>query len=101
MLKKIFITGLTVLIPLVITIYVIGGLFYFADGILGQRINEYVYSNIGYQIPGLGILIVILLIFALGLLIHLSKIKFFRWMRKGVLGLFFSNFKFIFCLWFF
>lgn len=90
MLKKIFITGLTVLIPLVITIYVIVGLFYFADGILGQRINQYIYDNIGYQIPGIGILIIILLIFALGILIHLSKIKFFHWIGKATLGLFFK-----------
>ena len=36
MLKKIFITGLAAVIPLAITIYVISGLFYFADEVIGK-----------------------------------------------------------------
>ena len=49
MLKRIFITGLTAIIPLVITIYVVVGLFYFADGILGKFINKYFVQYIGYE----------------------------------------------------
>ncbi|MFH1503880.1 MAG: hypothetical protein ABIH08_00595, partial [Candidatus Omnitrophota bacterium] len=63
MIKKIFITGLTAIIPLLITVYVIGGLFYFADGILGQLINKFIFQYLGYKIPGLGIVIVIAIIF--------------------------------------
>jgi len=88
-LKKIFISGLTATIPLVITAYVIGGLFHFADGILGQRINKFFYKYIGYEIPGLGIVIAILVIFILGLLIRLSRIRFFRWTQTLFIGLFF------------
>ena len=65
------------------------GLFHFADGILGRRINKFFYTYIGYEIPGLGILIIILVIFVLGLLIRLSRIKFFRWTQTLFLGLLF------------
>lgn len=81
MIKRIFITGLTAIIPLLITIYVIGGLFYFADGILGEFINKYVYRYLGYEIPGLGIVIVILIILLLGALIHLSSMRLFKWVE--------------------
>ncbi len=77
MLKKIFITGLTAIIPLVITIYVVYGLFHFADGILGKYINDFLYDSVGSQVPGLGILIAVLLIFFLGLLLRLSRMKIF------------------------
>lgn len=85
MIKKIFITGLTAVIPLVITIYVVYGLFHFADGILGKHINEFFYAYIGYKVPGLGILIAVLLIFFLGLILRLSRMKIFRWAERLVL----------------
>ena len=88
-LKKVFIKGLTAIIPLVITVYVIVGLFHFADGILGRRINKFFYEYVGYEIPGLGIVITILVIFVLGAFIQLSRIKFFRWMETLFLGIFF------------
>ena len=82
MLKRIFITGLTAIIPLVITIYVVVGLFYFADGILGKFINKYFDQYIGYEIPGLGIVLAILIIFLLGLIISLTRMKLFRWVEN-------------------
>jgi uncharacterized membrane protein len=75
MLRKIFITGLAATIPIVITVYVIVGLFRFADGILGKVINEYLYQYLGYRLPGLGIIISILLIFLVGLILKLSRMK--------------------------
>jgi len=82
MIKKIFITGLAAVIPLVITIYVVYGLFHFADEILGKYINEFFYEYIGYEVPGLGILIAVLLIFFLGLVLRLSRMKIFRWAER-------------------
>ncbi len=82
MIKRIFVTGLTAVIPLVITVYVIYGLFHFADGILGKHINEFFYEYIGYEVPGLGIVIAILLIFCLGLILRLSRMKIFRWTER-------------------
>ena len=81
MLKRIFVTGLAAIIPLGITIYVIGGLFYFADGIAGERINRFFEQYIGYKIPGLGILIVILLIFCLGMILRFSQMRVFKWIE--------------------
>jgi len=82
MIKRIFITGLAAPIPLVITVYVIYGLFRFADGILGRIINKFLQQYLGYQIPGLGIAIALLIIFLLGSLIHLSRMKLFKWLEK-------------------
>lgn len=89
MLKRIFITGLTAIIPLMITIYVVIGLFHFADGFLGKPFNKFLSQYIGYKIPGLGIVIAILIIFLLGVFIHLSRMRFFRWFSKWVGKLFF------------
>lgn len=80
-LKKIFLTGLAAIIPVIITIYVIASLFYFADGFLGKFINEILKKHIGLQIPGLGLIIVLLIVFTLGLLIHLSRMRLFKWIE--------------------
>ncbi|MFH1503875.1 MAG: DUF502 domain-containing protein, partial [Candidatus Omnitrophota bacterium] len=69
-----------------ITVYVIGVLFYFADGILVEFINKFLYQYMGYKITGLGIVIVILIVFLLGILIHLSSMRLFKWIE----GLFFK-----------
>ena len=82
MLKKVFITGLAAIIPLAITIYVISGLFYFADGVIGKHINRFLDQYIGYRIPGLGFLIVILFIFFLGVALNLTRMKIFRWVER-------------------
>jgi len=89
MLKRLFITGLAALIPLVITIYVIIGLFNFADGVLGKPINKFIHKYVGHEIPGIGILLVIIIIFMIGILIHLSRMKVFRWLTRGVRNAFF------------
>ncbi|MCK5491804.1 MAG: DUF502 domain-containing protein, partial [Candidatus Omnitrophica bacterium] len=81
MIKKIFVTGLTAIIPLVLTCYLIAGLFHFADGILGKFINKFLSKYIGYQIPGLGILIAVLIIFFVGALIRISRMKVHKWME--------------------
>ncbi|MBD3263594.1 MAG: DUF502 domain-containing protein [Candidatus Omnitrophica bacterium] len=81
-LKRIFVTGLAAIVPLGITIYVIGGLFYFADGILGRLINKFLYRYLGYTVPGLGIVIAVLIIFLAGMLIRLSRMRLFRWIER-------------------
>jgi uncharacterized membrane protein len=80
--KRIFITGLAAIIPIVITIYVIIGLFVFADGILGKFINKFLKDYIGLQVPGLGIIITILIVFVVGLLIRISRMRLFKFMER-------------------
>ena len=53
-LRRYFITGLLVVLPLFITLYVISIIFRFVDGIFGGLINSYLKSNFGFFIPGIG-----------------------------------------------
>jgi len=82
MVKKIFITGLAAIVPIVITVYVIIGLFTFADTILGRFFNKILQSYTGYKIPGIGIIITILIVFIVGVLIRLSRDRLFRLLEK-------------------
>jgi len=67
-LRKYFITGLVVVVPVFLTVYVSVVLFRFADNILGRFLNVYFKNNLGFYIPGLGILIFLLLILLAGFL---------------------------------
>ncbi len=80
--KSIFLSGLTAVIPVVITIYVIVGLFQFADGMLGTHINRYLESYLNYTIPGIGIILSLLIILFLGVLLRLSRNKLRRFMES-------------------
>lgn len=79
--RRIFLTGLAAIIPFVITIYVIVGLFHFADNILGVYINSYLERHVGYGVPGIGIILTLLTIFLLGGIIRLSRMRFHRWVE--------------------
>ena len=85
MIKRLFFTGLTVLIPIVITVYVMVGLFRFADGILGKYINHYVYLHFGYTVPGLGLIFSILIIFLVGIFGSFLRLRLFKNLEKTVL----------------
>lgn len=61
--RKYFVTGLLVLLPLVITGYVLYFAFKLVDGILSSLI----FYVTGYPIPGLGFLIIVVLVFLAGL----------------------------------
>ncbi|MBN2119648.1 MAG: DUF502 domain-containing protein [Candidatus Omnitrophica bacterium] len=78
MLRRWFLTGLAVLIPIVITIYVIVGLFQFTDGILGKYINRYVYLYFGYTVPGLGIIFSLVIIFLVGAFASFLRFRIFK-----------------------
>jgi uncharacterized membrane protein len=59
-------TGIALILPIVITVYILVGLFRFTDGLLGRYINYYFRSNFGYTIPGLGLLLFLLIILTVG-----------------------------------
>ena len=88
MFKRIFIAGLTLTVALTITGYVIVGLFHFTDGFLGKPINALVYKYLGQTIPGLGIVLGILIIFIMGALVQLSRMRIFRWFYRWLAGVF-------------
>jgi uncharacterized membrane protein len=77
-LGKIFISGFFTLLPVIITIWILTVLFSFADGILGSYVKELT----GRSIPGIGIIIILVASFLVGLIsnyflgkefIHLSE----------------------------
>ncbi len=67
-LRKYFITGLAVVVPVIFTVYVLIVLFRFTDNILGRFLNVYFRNTLGFNIPGLGVLIFLLLILSVGFL---------------------------------
>lgn len=65
-LKRYFFTGLIVIIPLFLTAWLIIFVFRFFDGILGGFVNAILKKTIGYYVPGLGLVVSVLIILAVG-----------------------------------
>lgn len=61
-LRRRLIAGLIVIAPLGVTVYILYVLFTTLDGILGRSL----YERIGYSIPGLGLVLLIFLLVAVG-----------------------------------
>ena len=62
--KKVFFAGLVVVVPIIITAFALFWFFRFLDGVLSPMI----FQVIGMEIPGLGILTEIVIIFLVGIL---------------------------------
>lgn len=82
-LKAKFITGLFVVIPLGITVFILKFLFNFADGILGSYLDS-IFSgyilNREYHVPGLGILTGAVVIYLSGVLAtNVMGTRMLRW----------------------
>ena len=70
-LRRYFVTGLATLFPVTVTIWLLVQIFLFTDGLLGR--------SLGIQIPGLGLLVTLLVIFAVGILsVHFFGRVLFR-----------------------
>lgn len=68
-LKKIFLTGLAVMVPIGLTIYILIFLIGIMDGLFTIIPRQYhPAALIGFHIPGLGIMVMIVLIFICGLM---------------------------------
>lgn len=65
-LRRYFISGLIVFLPLALTIYVFIGALNFFDGLLGKYLQPYFYENFGFYFRGVGILVGIYLIILCG-----------------------------------
>jgi uncharacterized membrane protein len=66
--KRHFITGLVVIIPLFLTVYLFVVIFKFFDGLLGGFLNNYLKAEFGFYIPGLGLFLSLLIILLTGVL---------------------------------
>lgn len=64
--RKYFLTGLLVVLPALVTLYLFISLFSFFDNIIGRYISRITLHYLGYKIPGLGLLLFIALIFGTG-----------------------------------
>ena len=60
--RRRLIAGLIVIAPLGVTVYILWWLFTTLDGILGESL----YTLIGFPIPGLGLILLVLLLLAVG-----------------------------------
>lgn len=65
-LKQYFITGLVLVVPVYITLAVLGQLFLFVDNILGKFVTGVLREHLGVYIPGVGLVLFVLLIFTVG-----------------------------------
>jgi uncharacterized membrane protein len=80
-LRRYFFSGLVALFPLIVTLYLLSVVFSFADGLLGRYINRWLFQTYGYEIPGLGLLMTILLILLAGIV---SSHFVGQWIFRGV-----------------
>lgn len=66
--KRYFIAGIATIFPVFITIYIIIFLFRFAEDIAGKYVNQFLAGQLGVNVPGLGVLIILLLLIVVGIL---------------------------------
>ena len=85
--RKVFLTGFMVLVPLVLSIYIIVALFNFADSFLGRYVNFIVKKYLGFNIPGIGIVFGIIIIFILGIIGLLFRGRILNWLEKFFLSI--------------
>lgn len=75
-LERYFITGLLAILPIFLTLYILFVIFRLIDGLLGVIINSYLRERLGFYIPGLGFILVILIILVTGFAVsHLLNKK--------------------------
>jgi len=66
--RRYLITGLVVVVPVSLSIFVLVVTFRFMDGILGRFLNVYLQDSLGFYIPGLGIILFLAIIILVGFL---------------------------------
>lgn len=82
--RKYFLTGLLIILPVLITVYLFGSLFAFFDNILGRYVNRITLDYFGYKIPGVGLLLFVALIFITGIFAtNFFGRKFLLFMEKA------------------
>ncbi len=64
--KRYFIAGLLITLPVFFTLYFLFVAFRFIDGIWGKLINYYLKREFGFSIPGLGIILGVFTVFIIG-----------------------------------
>lgn len=82
-LRRYFVTGLLVVLPLFLTFYFLFLIFKLIDGLFGGIINSYLKSAFGFFIPGLGFILGIFIILFVGFIAsHFLGKKLFPYIEK-------------------
>jgi len=68
-LRRYFITGLLLILPVFLTFYLLFFIVRFIDGFWGKMINTYLLENLGFFIPGLGFILGILSVVIIGFIV--------------------------------
>ncbi|MDD2998185.1 MAG: DUF502 domain-containing protein [Candidatus Riflebacteria bacterium] len=63
LLRKYLLTGVLVLVPFVVTMYIMFAIFQITDGLLGVAVSR----SIGYRIPGVGLILTALICITVGM----------------------------------
>ena len=66
--RKYFLSGMIVSLPIVVTIYLLVSVVKFADGLLGQYLEPYFYEKFGFYFHGLSIILAIYIVILIGFL---------------------------------
>ena len=82
-LHKYFIAGLAVFLPVTITIYLLIVIFRFFDNFFGKIIKIYFLEILGFYIPGTGIILFLVVVFAIGIFMkHFLGKKIFPFFER-------------------
>jgi len=66
--RRYFVTGLLVIVPVFASLYLLVLIFLFFDNILGRFLNNFIKSKLGFFVPGLGLLFSLVIVFLTGFL---------------------------------
>ena len=78
--RNIFVQGLFVVVPIALAFWVLRFIYNIIEGIAGNRINEWIDSTWGFRIPGIGILLMVVIVFIVGVLL---QGRTGRWFVRG------------------
>lgn len=68
--RNVFIQGLLVVVPIALAFWVLRFIYNIVNGIAGSAANDLLESWLGFRIPGIGVVIMILLVLIIGLLMQ-------------------------------
>lgn len=68
--RNVFVQGLIVVVPIALAFWVLRFIYNIIEGIAGNRINDFIEGAWGFRLPGIGILLMIIIVFIVGLLLQ-------------------------------
>ncbi len=87
-LRQYFFSGLAVITPIVLTIYVLGLIVKLIDIVIGRYVNSLLKLALGFTVPGLHIIISIIVILLIGVGVHnFLAGKIMAWFESWILRL--------------